>query len=358
MRRFLLFATLFLFGFINGFGQSGHTSALEFESVVHNFGKIAVDDGVQKCSFKYTNVSSQPVVINNVISSCGCSVAEWPKAPIMPGASGKIDVSYLNDQGPYPFDKTFTVYISSSEKPVILRITGIVYEKGKSVKELFPVRFGPLGMKSSVQNGGQIEQGLQRAESESVVNLSDKRVKISFANVSPGLKISVKPEVLEPDESAIISYTIDTKVAKHWGKTKYYATFVCNGVEQKEKFTTETVIVTPYTSLSKEEIDNGPKLTAKKSSLEFGKVKAGQKVTLQYNIKNSGKATLLIHKVETSGQVKVNCPAKVEVGANATINVTITPKNPNNYEIYTITLITNSPERPLINLYASGEIYE
>ncbi len=338
--------------------QTGHTESLEFESVVHNFGKISADAGAQKCSFKYKNVSDKPVVINNVISSCGCSVAEWQKAPIMPGATGSIDATYLNDQGPYPFDKTFTVYVSSSEKPIILRITGIVYEKGKSLDELFPAKFGPLGMRSYVQNGGQIEQGLQRAESENVINLSDKKVRIGFSNITPGLKISVKPNILEPGESAIISYTIDSKAAVHWGKTRYSASILCNGVEQKQKFVTETVIVTPYTSLSKEEIDNGPKVTLLKSSIEFGKAKIGENINAVYTIKNSGKQPLKIYKVEAASGVKVNCPANIDAGASAKISVSITPKKTNNYEIYTITLVTNSPERPLVNLYASGEVYE
>ena len=357
MRRIIIVLVMLVIGGWS-FAQSGHTSALEFENVVYNFGKISVDAGVQKCSFSFTNVSSQPVVINNVISSCGCSVAEWPKAPIMPGAKGKIDVSYLNDQGPYPFDKTFTVYISSSEKPILLRITGIVYDKGKSMEDLFPAKYGLLGMKSYVQNGGQIEQGLQRSESENVVNLSDKKVKVTFANVSPGLKISIKPSVIEPGESAIISYTIESKAAVHWGKTRYSATFVCNGVEQKPKFITETTIVTPYTSLTKEQINNGPKVSLEKSSIEFGTAKVGEKISAQFKLKNTGGELLKIYKVETSAAMKVNCPANIKPGETVTIDVNVTPKKSSVYEVYTITLVTNSADRPLFNFFLSGEIYD
>lgn len=356
--KFIIIAIVgVLFSFSISFGQSGHNYALEFDKTVHNFGKISVTAGIQKCSFNYTNVSDKPVVINNVISSCGCSVAEWDKAPIKPGAKGAIEVSYLNDQGPYPFDKTFTVYISSSEKPIMLRITGIVFEKGKSIAESFPAKYGPIGMKSYVQNGGQIEQGLQRTESESIVNLSDKAIKVTFANVSPGLKISVKPSTIQPGESAIVSYTIDTKGKNFWGKTKFYATFVCNGVEQKPKFVTETSVVTPYTSLTKEQLANAPEIEIKKSSVEFGKVKVGQTIKAQYTIKNKGKSNLIIYKVETNGaSVKSNCPSTIKSGESVTVDFSITPKRVSSYEIFTITLVTNTPDRPIINLHASGEI--
>ena len=73
-----------------GLAQTGHTTSLKFDKVVHNFGKILAGSGEKKCQFKYTNVSSEPVVINNILSSCGCSVPEWNKAPIRPGESGVI----------------------------------------------------------------------------------------------------------------------------------------------------------------------------------------------------------------------------------------------------------------------------
>ncbi len=357
MRRLTLIICLLISYFIPTFGQSGHTTDLRFEKVVYNFGKISIDDGPQKGSFKYKNISDKPIVINNVISSCGCSVAEYVKSPIKPGEEGEIVVTYLNDQGPYPFDKTFTVYISSSQKPIILRIAGIVYEKGKTSAELFPNKFGPLGMRKEIQNGGQIEQGLQRSESESVINLSDKKVTVSFKNVSPGLSIQIKPSTLDPGESAIISYTINTKLAKHWGRTRYYASFVCNGVEQKKKFITETTIVTPYTSLTQEEIDNGPRVQAEKSSIEFDSAKVGEKFNAKFNLKNIGKKKLIIYKVETNGaNIKITCPDEINVGEKVTLNAVITPKEINNYEVFTITLVTNSPERPLVNLFVSGEI--
>jgi hypothetical protein len=111
--------------------QTGHTIALRFNEVVHNFGKISIDSGAQKCQFVFTNVSSSPVAISNVLASCGCTVPSWSKAPIKPGEKGIIKVTFLNDQGPYPFDKTLSVYTTASQKPIMLRITGVVYEKDR-----------------------------------------------------------------------------------------------------------------------------------------------------------------------------------------------------------------------------------
>ncbi|MGM9774013.1 MAG: DUF1573 domain-containing protein [Candidatus Egerieousia sp.] len=343
------------FSIDRAYAQTGHKVSLKFDKVTHNFGRISIDAGPQECEFSYTNISDKPVVINNILSSCGCSVPDWSKAPIMPGKSGKIKVTYMNDQGAYPFDKSLTVYVSSSAKPVLLRITGVVYEKGKSLAEMFPAKFGPLGMRSAVQNGGQIEQGLSKSNSENIVNLSSQKVSVKFDKVSAGLKISINPKVIEPGESATISYTIDTKANESWGRTRHSASFVCNGVEVPDKFVVESVILTPYTTLSKEEIDSSPQIYADRSTVDFGRTSVGKKVSVKFNLNNPGKKGLRIYKVDTNGtSMNVKCPGYVPAGNKFSIEVTVNPKVRNSEEVFTLTLITNSPERPLVNLFITG----
>lgn len=340
------------------FAQTGHTTSLKFDKVVHNFGKFLSSSGAKSCTFKYTNVSSEPVVINNILSSCGCSVPEWNKAPIKPGESGEIKVTFLNDQGPYPFDKTLTVYLSSSQKPVILRITGVAYDKEKPISQLYPAHFGPLGMKSDVQNGGQIEQGLSKSLKENVVNLSSKAVNVSFEDIDPALEISIKPSKIEPGESATISYTINTKKgATRWGKNTYKASIVIDGKKTLKEFKSQAVILTPYTGLTSKQMDEASQIFAERSSISFGTAKVGEKIPVSFKFRNPGKKTLVIYKVETGGdKMEINCPAKIAPNATATLTGTITAQTKDPDKVFIITLITNSPQRPIVTLFVSGVI--
>ena len=103
---------------------------VRFDSTVHDFGKVDTRDGAVSCSFSVTNTGDMPMNILVVTTSCGCTSAKWTREDIAPGASGSIDVTYTNDEGPYPFDKTLTVYLSSLDRPVILHIKGTAF-KGK-----------------------------------------------------------------------------------------------------------------------------------------------------------------------------------------------------------------------------------
>ena len=66
---------------------------MTFEEETHNFG--IVDQGaIITHDFKFSNTGTVPLVISDVRSTCGCTVADWPREPIPPGGTGKIPVRF------------------------------------------------------------------------------------------------------------------------------------------------------------------------------------------------------------------------------------------------------------------------
>ena len=74
---------------------------IKFEKTTMDMGTFSIDDPVQKVKFKFTNVGKAKLVINFVHTACGCTVADYPKDFISPGASGVITVTY-NGTGKMP----------------------------------------------------------------------------------------------------------------------------------------------------------------------------------------------------------------------------------------------------------------
>lgn len=349
---------LAIFSFnISVFAQTGFDSGLHFNKTSHNFGKISVKAGKQECSFEFTNNSSQPIVVYNVISSCGCAEPTWPKEPIMPGKGGKITVTYLNDQGPYPFDKVITVYTSASKKPVLLRISGIVYENDKSIKDMFPIANGPLGFTKKEIRLGQIEQGFVKSSSISVANTSNKTQHITFSNASPGLFIKIIPTKLAPGEIAEITYTADTREKENWGNTLYSADILCNGVKTPEKFKVATLIIDNFSTLTKEQKNKSSMILAKNSSISIGNTTKGKPIEATFSLRNTGASELIIRKAETNGkEFGIEYPQRVAPGAEFTVKARIDTSRYEGEEVFTITLITNSASRPLVNLFVAANI--
>jgi hypothetical protein len=73
----------------------------------------------------FSNTGDTPLVIQNVKTSCGCTVPEWPQKPVNPGNSGEIKINY-DTSHPGMFNKTITVFYNGQESPQVLNIKGKV----------------------------------------------------------------------------------------------------------------------------------------------------------------------------------------------------------------------------------------
>ena len=229
-------------------------NGLEIDKMVHNFGDIMLDSGPVSCEFTITNKSSKPAVIYNVISSCGCTDVEWTKEPIKPGCTGKISATYSNDEGPYPFDKSLTLYLSDAKKPIVLKLRGISREKMRPLSELYPIHRGPMGMKEDAINCGNLEQGRDKSETVMIANTSSSPIKVEFRNVSENLTISVRPNPIPAEGTAELTATVSAS-RENWGRNEYWAVPVIDGKEYGKigfrAFTKEN-----FDELSEEEIEN------------------------------------------------------------------------------------------------------
>ena len=99
---------------------------ITFEKTTHDYGTIA-KGGDGTCEFKFKNTGVEPLILSNVTSSCGCTVPEWPREPILKGKSASIKVKYSTDRIG-PINKTITVVSNGKESTIQLRIIGSVVD--------------------------------------------------------------------------------------------------------------------------------------------------------------------------------------------------------------------------------------
>lgn len=100
---------------------------ITFEKTTHDYGTL-YKGGDGTCEFKFTNTGVEPLILSNCTSSCGCTVPDWPREPILKGKSAVVKVKYdTNRLG--PINKTVTVTSNANNSPVQLRIVGNIVEK-------------------------------------------------------------------------------------------------------------------------------------------------------------------------------------------------------------------------------------
>lgn len=98
---------------------------IRFEEMEHQYGTIE-KGGNGDCEFKFWNDGNEPLILQNVKASCGCTTPSYTQKPVMPGQSGVIKVHY-NTNNVGGFSKTVTVTSNAVDNPrVVLRIKGNV----------------------------------------------------------------------------------------------------------------------------------------------------------------------------------------------------------------------------------------
>lgn len=131
MKKSVLLLLMFTITIISVNGQelkttvksaAGDSTTIAFTETTHGYGTMTKGaDG--NYTFTFKNTGSLPLVLTNVKSSCGCTVATWPREPIAPGKTGEIKVKYDTNRAG-PFQKTITV--TSNAKTTVLIIKGTV----------------------------------------------------------------------------------------------------------------------------------------------------------------------------------------------------------------------------------------
>lgn len=76
-------------------------------------------------TFRYRNLTDQPLVIDNVRVGCGCTATEWQEAPVPPGEEGKLTVTF--DAGTVGFYRKYVkVYFHGHRGAHKLWVEGFV----------------------------------------------------------------------------------------------------------------------------------------------------------------------------------------------------------------------------------------
>ena len=352
----IIFCTAAILVCTASFGQQRFGGIAEFDDTVHDFGDIMLTDGPQSCTFTVKNISDKPMAIYSVVSSCGCTDVEWTREPIKAGASGTIRATYSNDEGPYPFDKSITAYISGLNKPVTLRLRGVTHQRKQGLEDIYQVKMGPLGLRNATIAGGSLEQGTQKSDVLTVANLSSKTVKLSIGKTSEGLRLSPSSISISPKSTVTLNWTV-TADESRWGLNNYSAELLADG-KAVGSVRINASTKGNFSSLSKEERDKGPRPMFSTSTYTFNRVKAGTAIDAVFDLSNSGKSTLKIYKAD-SDNPHLDCkPVKdLPAGGKTKVNMHLdTAGMPSGEVLIIVTLTTNSPLRPIVNLFVTGWI--
>ena len=137
MKKFALICLFATMAYIAGAQEAekkdvpANGAKIRFEEMEHQYGTIQ-KGGNGDCEFTFWNDGNEPLILQNVKASCGCTTPSYTQKPVMPGQSGVIKVHY-NTNNVGGFSKTVTVTSNAVDNPrVVLKIKGNVTQDGST----------------------------------------------------------------------------------------------------------------------------------------------------------------------------------------------------------------------------------
>jgi hypothetical protein len=291
--KYTIILLAFLFSAYTASGQA----KMKLKVTEHDFGTFSEQAGKQSFTFQVTNTGDQPLVIQNIVASCGCTTPDWTRSPIAPGGEGRITAVYDPANRPGPFSKTLSVFSNSTPSPVVLSLKGEVTGRLKTTSDYYPWQVGTLRFQSNSIAFPEILNTEKRIRVLPVINTSGSSVKVEFSDLPTYFELKASPQTLKPGQKGIIECVYyGTKVSK-WGNVTDAVHLKLDGNVQSPELFIQAIIREDFSVLSKGDLANAPVFRPASTRVDLGQLEAGTVKEVEFTFKNDGKRDLIIRNV-------------------------------------------------------------
>jgi hypothetical protein len=106
--------------------DTAHYTLIQWKDSLQNFGTIKSGDSA-RLKYTFTNIGETPLFVFNTRTTCGCTITDFSKDPVMPGKSGFVTVVYKSNSHSGEINKAIIVVADTRKsKYSHLIIRGVV----------------------------------------------------------------------------------------------------------------------------------------------------------------------------------------------------------------------------------------
>jgi hypothetical protein len=115
MKKVILLTFVCLISIITFAQKQG--SVISWEKTSYNFGALKKENGIVKYRFIFANVGDEPLLLEKVKSTCGCTSSNYTKNQVLPNEKGFVEIAFDPTNQSGEFLKTITVI--TNEKSLV-----------------------------------------------------------------------------------------------------------------------------------------------------------------------------------------------------------------------------------------------
>lgn len=330
--------------------QAWSQAKASFDKTTHDFGTILWKTPA-KVTFTVTNNGDKPLVISNVTTSCGCTVAAWTKQPIAPGKSGMVS-STFDAKALGRFQKSVGVYCNAADRPIYLNIRGEVSADPKDCTSMYPYLIGPVRIDKQTLEFDDANKGDKPFIELLIANVSDENYTPVLMHLPPYLTTEATPEVIKKGGTGKMKVMLDTEKLPKFGITTssvYLSRFPGDKVGADNEIPVSAILLPDFSHVSAQQRLNPPAIELSSTELTMLPLAADEKKTQTVVIRNAGRSDLEIQDLQVfNSALGVQLKKRVlKPGATTKLKITAFGKNLAKVKGEPrVLMITNDPNRP------------
>ena len=331
-------------------GQTSDQEPLRFEHDVWDFGEIREVDGRVCHTFRATNQGAQPVVIERIYTSCGCTSTEYSKQPVRKGQQAEVKVCFDPAGRPGEFEKRVNVILNGGRRQTVT-VRGVVEGRPRTVEDDYPYYMvRGLRVDNATFGMGTVQHGAAQSTIINYVNTSERtiRPKVKYQLRSGVLRVAM-PERIASGERGQITLTYDLQAeSQRYGNLVDKFTIEVDGRESEHAVYVAAIAVDDFSIVN---YDAAPTAEVSERLHDFGVIAADcGELRYRVTIRNLGDEELIIRWVEPKDEgfyVTLRPGTRIKSGDKVTFEAVLNPEYYTTAEISdAVAVVTNDPMRP------------
>ena len=300
--------------------------------------------------FVLKNDGHKPLVINNVLKSCGCTEVDYPKTGIAAGESFVIKAVYDAKQMG-TFTKQVCLYTNAGEDPFILSMRGKVVGSVVDFAGSYAEMLGVIKSDAQEVEFDDVNRGDRPVQRIHIFNPTDELLEPVVMHLPPYLHAFVSPSKVAPRHSAEISFVLDSKKLRDLGLNQtsvYLGERPGDKIAPEKEIVVSAVLLPGFENMTPTKKALAPKIEMSATDLNLGSFKGKKKLKGEILITNKGKSELDIRSMQmfTMG-LQVNLKkSKIQPGETVKMKVTAVAADLKKSRVRhpRILMITNDPD--------------
>ena len=300
--------------------------------------------------FVLKNDGRKPLVINNVLKSCGCTEVDYPKTSIAAGESFVIKAVYDAKQMG-TFTKQVCLYTNADEEPFILSMRGKVVGSVVDFAGPYDEMLGAIKSDAQEVEFDDVNRGDRPVQRIHIFNPTDEVLEPVVMHLPDYLHAFVSPSKVAPRHSAEISFVLDSKKLRDLGLNQtsvYLGERPGDKVAPEKEIVVSAVLLPGFENMTSAKKALAPKIEMSATDLNLGRFNGKKKLKGEILITNKGKSELDIRSMQmfTMG-LQVNLKkSKIQPGETVKMKVTAVAADLKKSRVRhpRILMITNDPD--------------